>query len=447
MIAAGHVADMREAFDRWLGRGRPAFVPRDRRTARSGHRHHSRAPAAWPRSRIPGRTSIDRADSGDCATPGSTRSRSFHSDHDAEHVRALPPARRAISAAGDRRLRLPRRPGARLGHRGASTLPPAEWQRLRAAAIAMPEPADPSSSCAASPRTTRPAAAAVQQLDLRRGQALALLGFDAATAEVLVNLITGGAILPDTGEVIVFGRAHHGDHRSRMRGSRCSTVRPAQRRAVLRRAAHRRTESGDSAVARRREHVRRAARASRVGSPTEIGLEASQLSQPVAAAPAAGPVAHRPRPRAGARSARPARGTSQRDALCRRGASRSPPTSRESRNARRIATLVLTADRTFARAVADEVLTLSRRPANCNRRAAGAAGSDSGCRVPVSLAGAKLSSGPGSGGAAESITLGSAFDQSNVAGARALCGIFRVKLDALPFTQQLEDRLPRTALR
>ena len=28
MIAAGHVADVREAFDKWLGRGLPAFVPR-----------------------------------------------------------------------------------------------------------------------------------------------------------------------------------------------------------------------------------------------------------------------------------------------------------------------------------------------------------------------------------------------------------------------------------
>ena len=28
LIAAGHVADTREAFDRWLATGRPAFVPR-----------------------------------------------------------------------------------------------------------------------------------------------------------------------------------------------------------------------------------------------------------------------------------------------------------------------------------------------------------------------------------------------------------------------------------
>ncbi len=45
----------------------------------------------------------------------------------------------------------------------------------------------------------------VQQLDLQEHQSIALLGFDQATAEVLVNLITG-AILPDTGSITVFGQ-------------------------------------------------------------------------------------------------------------------------------------------------------------------------------------------------------------------------------------------------
>lgn len=45
----------------------------------------------------------------------------------------------------------------------------------------------------------------VQQLDLHEHQSIALLGFDQATAEVLVNLITG-AILPDTGSITVFGQ-------------------------------------------------------------------------------------------------------------------------------------------------------------------------------------------------------------------------------------------------
>ena len=45
----------------------------------------------------------------------------------------------------------------------------------------------------------------VQRLELRAGECIALLGFDAGMAEVLVNLITG-AQLPDEGEIRVFGR-------------------------------------------------------------------------------------------------------------------------------------------------------------------------------------------------------------------------------------------------
>jgi predicted ABC-type transport system involved in lysophospholipase L1 biosynthesis ATPase subunit len=46
----------------------------------------------------------------------------------------------------------------------------------------------------------------VQRLELRAGESIALLGVDAAMAEVLVGLITA-AQLPDEGEVNVFGRA------------------------------------------------------------------------------------------------------------------------------------------------------------------------------------------------------------------------------------------------
>jgi ABC-type methionine transport system ATPase subunit len=45
----------------------------------------------------------------------------------------------------------------------------------------------------------------VDRLELHAGQAIALLGFDQATAELLVNLITG-AVLPDAGEVHSMGR-------------------------------------------------------------------------------------------------------------------------------------------------------------------------------------------------------------------------------------------------
>lgn len=45
----------------------------------------------------------------------------------------------------------------------------------------------------------------VRSLDVREGESVALLGFDGAAAEVLVNLITA-ATVPDAGEVRVFGR-------------------------------------------------------------------------------------------------------------------------------------------------------------------------------------------------------------------------------------------------
>jgi ABC-type transporter Mla maintaining outer membrane lipid asymmetry ATPase subunit MlaF len=46
----------------------------------------------------------------------------------------------------------------------------------------------------------------LQQLTVGAGDRLAILGFDAPTAEVFVNLVTG-ASLPDSGEVRIFGRA------------------------------------------------------------------------------------------------------------------------------------------------------------------------------------------------------------------------------------------------
>ncbi len=46
----------------------------------------------------------------------------------------------------------------------------------------------------------------VQHLLVRTGERVALAGFDATSAEILVNLVTG-ATLPDEGEVRVFGRS------------------------------------------------------------------------------------------------------------------------------------------------------------------------------------------------------------------------------------------------
>ena len=46
----------------------------------------------------------------------------------------------------------------------------------------------------------------IERLGVGEGQSVAILGCDQTTAEVLVSLITG-AITPDTGEVIVFGQS------------------------------------------------------------------------------------------------------------------------------------------------------------------------------------------------------------------------------------------------
>lgn len=46
----------------------------------------------------------------------------------------------------------------------------------------------------------------IQQFALRQGEHVALVGFDQVSAEVFVNLVTG-ATMPDTGEVRVFGHS------------------------------------------------------------------------------------------------------------------------------------------------------------------------------------------------------------------------------------------------
>lgn len=46
----------------------------------------------------------------------------------------------------------------------------------------------------------------IERLEIGRGQSVALLGFDETTAEVLTNLITG-ATVPDAGEVVAFGQS------------------------------------------------------------------------------------------------------------------------------------------------------------------------------------------------------------------------------------------------
>ncbi len=46
----------------------------------------------------------------------------------------------------------------------------------------------------------------IQQFQLQQGQSVALLGFDQITAELFVNLVTG-ATMPDSGDIRVFGQS------------------------------------------------------------------------------------------------------------------------------------------------------------------------------------------------------------------------------------------------
>ena len=130
MIAAGYVATVREAFDKWLGQGCPAFVPRTGASPEDViaivHRAGGIVSLAHP-----GRTKLD-----DRIPPlrdaGLDAIEVYHSDHDPEMVREyLALADRLgllISGGSD----FHGDPGEAI-EPGSSTLPEAEWTRLRGA--------------------------------------------------------------------------------------------------------------------------------------------------------------------------------------------------------------------------------------------------------------------------------------------------------------------------
>jgi hypothetical protein len=131
LVAAGHVADMREAFDKWLGQGCPAFVER------------TGAPPADVVALVhaaggvvsmahPGRTKLDRLIA-PLKQSGLDAIEVHHSDHDEEDVA------RYRALAGDLDLLVT---GGSDFHGdashglmpGATTLPQEEWERLSAVA-------------------------------------------------------------------------------------------------------------------------------------------------------------------------------------------------------------------------------------------------------------------------------------------------------------------------
>lgn len=130
MMARGHVSSVQEAFDRWLGRGCPAFVPRMGASPEAVivviHRAGGLASLAHP-----GRTAID-----DRIEPlrdaGLDALEAFHSDHAAplvERYEALAGRLGLLCTGGSDFHGDPARPVVP----GSATLPQPHWERLAAA--------------------------------------------------------------------------------------------------------------------------------------------------------------------------------------------------------------------------------------------------------------------------------------------------------------------------
>jgi predicted metal-dependent phosphoesterase TrpH len=130
MVQAGHVADTQEAFDKWLGRERPAFITRTgsspEQVLDAIHRAGGLASLAHP-----GRTNID-ARIPALVAAGLDAIEVYHSDHDASDVtQYLTTARElGVLMTGGSDFHGDPTHGLRPG---AATLPDEEWQRFSAA--------------------------------------------------------------------------------------------------------------------------------------------------------------------------------------------------------------------------------------------------------------------------------------------------------------------------
>ena len=130
MVAAGHVANTREAFDRWLGRDQPAFVPRSGPSPEIVieriHRTGGLASLAHP-----GRTQIDPRIPA-LRDAGLDALEAYHSDHDAaaaaRYHRMADELGLLVTGGSDYHGDPVH--GVSIG---SSTLPPESWQRLHAA--------------------------------------------------------------------------------------------------------------------------------------------------------------------------------------------------------------------------------------------------------------------------------------------------------------------------
>ena len=195
----------------------------------------------------------------------------------------------------------------------------------------------------------------VERLEVREGESIALVGFDQAAAEVLVNLITA-ATLPDAGEVRTFGRPTTAiaDADTWLRSlDRFGIV--SDRAVVLdaMTVQDNLTMPVTLSLHDVAEEVRRSIRA----LAEEVGLTAAQFEQPVASLDASA----RLRVRLGR-----ALGPAPRVLLAEHPNAMLPPDALAAFaadyarivTARRMASVVLTADRSFAATVASRILTL-----------------------------------------------------------------------------------------
>lgn len=130
LIAAGYVADTREAFDKWLGRDGPAFVPRSgpspERVIEAIHAAGGLASLAHP-----GRTSIDPRIPA-LARAGLDALEVYHSDHDGDAVARYRAMARALELLATGGSDFHGDPAHGLKP-GAASLPREDWQRLDAA--------------------------------------------------------------------------------------------------------------------------------------------------------------------------------------------------------------------------------------------------------------------------------------------------------------------------
>jgi ABC-type transporter Mla maintaining outer membrane lipid asymmetry ATPase subunit MlaF len=195
----------------------------------------------------------------------------------------------------------------------------------------------------------------IQQLDLVQGESVALLGLDAAMAEVLVNLLTAGA-LPDAGDVRVFGEPTHVIGGFDLWLALLDRFGLVSERGVLLdqlSAEQNLAVPFSLEVHRLPDHVRTRVHA----MAEEVGIEPDQLSQPLGALSSL----TRLRVRLGkALALGPAVILAEHPTATlspEEGKTFAGDLSRIAR-AHQITTLVVTADRSFAHAVADRVLVL-----------------------------------------------------------------------------------------